>query len=211
MGQIDDILKGDVDCYVRTKGTGERFDRQRHIGLIIMGSDLSLTEHICRPEREWAATAIESGIPLLGICHGAQLIAYIRSKDKKNCIKKLTKNDRGLSQLRIKGSGLPDAQRDEIVLPAFSALLCQYHDWRYTLPPDSINLANSEDMTHSDAFRLRGKQVYGLQFHPELTASVMIGDKWAPSTTSREDCEKTEVTGRRILEGWIRQATESNG
>jgi GMP synthase-like glutamine amidotransferase len=207
MGQMEDILNGEVDCYIRKKKDGKTFEARDHIGLILMGSNRSVKKRTRKRELGWIDTAMNSTIPILGICDGAQLIAlYLNGIEAIE----LEQRDEGLSQLKIKGDGVPDAQADDddIIQPALSVLMCQDHGWRYTLPDGCVNLANSQDMKHSDAFRLPGRLVYGLQFHPELTA---VDIKWLDPRASLPDCEKVELAGKEILEEFIQQARKANG
>src|SRR3989449_4029704 len=108
---------------------------------------------------------LEAGMPALGICLGAQLIAkaagaeVTAGEEKEIGWYPLTLTEEGKKDRLL--AGLPDT------FPVF-----QWHGETFDVPRGAVRLAGSERYSNQ-AFRL-GEQVYGLQFHLETTAPMII-------------------------------------
>ncbi len=71
----------------------------------------------------------------------------------------------------------PDAIGDPVFGPAPSPLPCvHWHGDNFSLPAGAVHLARS-DLYENQAFRV-GTRAYGLQFHVEVTASLVA--HWGP-------------------------------
>lgn len=108
------------------------------------------------PEIAWLREAVLSGMPVLGICFGGQLVA------------------------RAMGGSVAPAPRSEIgwtsVWSDEPALVgegpwFQFHYDRFTVPPGAVELARTA--AASQAFVL--KRTLAVQFHPELDAAGLQG------------------------------------
>ena len=110
--------------------------------------------------------AMERRQPVLGICLGAQLIARSTgARVYKNRVKEIGWFDIHLTDYAAKDSLFEAMNRTESVF--------HWHGETFDLPAGAELLASSERCAHQ-AFRL-GDRTYGLQFHPEVTPS-MIAD-----------------------------------
>ena len=110
-----------------------------------------------KEEYRWIGAALDAGIPTLGLCQGAQMIAYHQGE----------------------WAGAPDHGTHEFGYyevtptgedPAFMdgpLHFTQAHFHTFDLPKGAVHLARSEKF-ENQAFRL-GDNVYGFQFHPEQT------------------------------------------
>jgi GMP synthase-like glutamine amidotransferase len=133
------------------------------VGLVLsLGSDWSVYWDRVRQEVEAEAallrTAHDSGIPVLGICFGGQMLAHCLG----GSVVRAPEPEIGWyavdsDQPELHGSG-----------PWF-----QWHADRFTAPPGSVRLAVSERA--EQCFRI-GRTV-GLQFHPEVNESIV--SRWA--------------------------------
>lgn len=143
-----------------------------HDGLIVLGGPMSVHDqaeypHLARAE-DLIRQAVATGIPTLGICLGAQLIAKAMGAEvRPNAVKEI-----GCYPVRL----TDDAQRD----PLFAGLgpemtVFQWHGDTFTLPPGATLLA-AAPLCHHQAFRI-GANAYGLQFHMEVTADMV--EAWA--------------------------------
>ena len=144
----------------------------QHIGaLIILGGPMSVGEEDQFPFLRWEKriirAAIDEAVPILGICLGAQLIAEsLGTKIYHGPVKEI-----GWSPISI----TPHGQVDSLLgyLPE-SATVFQWHGDGFELPQGAIHLASSVNFK-TQAFRV-GKSIYGLQFHLEVTPTMI--ERW---------------------------------
>lgn len=132
--------------------------------MVILGGPMNVDETDVYPfllsERRLIGQAVDRGIPMLGICLGAQMIARsLGARVRKNAMV-----EAGWVPVQLTQTGEAD--------PVFSHLdsvfmQFQHHEDTFDLPEGASLLATSEGCLHQ-AFRV-GKNVYGIQFHPELT------------------------------------------
>jgi GMP synthase-like glutamine amidotransferase len=115
--------------------------------------------------RDLLVSAIDDGVPTIGICLGAQLLAVAAG---------------GAVE---RGAAGPEIGLDEVTVSSSDLLLSEgvlpVVQWHYdavtTLPADAAVLASSERYP-IQAFRV-GEVAWGLQFHPEADAQLVRG--WA--------------------------------
>ena len=137
-------------------------------GLIFMGGPMSVNDGLpwLRQEEGFIRRAAARGKPVVGVCLGAQLIARsLGARVYRNAVKEI-----GWFDIRL----TPAARDDALFtgLPAQETVF-HWHGETFDLPPGAVLLASSDRCLHQ-AFRL-GSNVYGLQFHPEVTPE-MIAD-----------------------------------
>jgi GMP synthase-like glutamine amidotransferase len=139
--------------------------------VIIMGGPMSVNDEAALPwlrtEKDFIRNAIRQGIPMLGICLGAQLIAAaLDARVYPNTHKEI-----GWHPV----VSIP-SKEDSFHFPeAFYAF--HWHGETFDLPEGSIHLARSRGCAHQ-AFQI-GDCVIGLQFHLETTpesARALIGN-----------------------------------
>ena len=134
-------------------------------GVIIMGGPQSANDtHLpyIRQELAWLQKAIADGLPMLGICLGAQLMAGAAGAEI------------GPSPARELGwYPIYPAGADPLFasLPAEGLAVFQWHGETFTLPAAATLVATHPDVPQQ-AFRL-GKSQYGLQFHVEVTEQII--------------------------------------
>lgn len=142
-------------------------------GLIILGGPMGAYEKDRYPYLEKTEALIREaagrGLPVLGICLGAQLIAQaLGARVYPNHVKEI-----GLSSVVLTDQGRVD--------PLFTGMnsddlaVFQWHGDTFDLPEGAVLLAASPACRHQ-AFRY-GERVYGLQFHLEVTAEMVAS--WA--------------------------------
>lgn len=112
--------------------------------------------------RALLARAVDRGVPVLGVCLGAQLLALATGGH-------VARGERGpelgLRQVAL----LPGAADDALAgrLPATVAAPQGHVDAVHELPPDAVVLASSDLYPHQ-LFRV-GSSAWGVQYHPEVT------------------------------------------
>jgi len=156
------------------------FNINQILGLVVMGGPMNVDDVQHYPylayEPEWIRQAVNLGIPLLGICLGAQLIAKaMGAKVYPNGVKEI-----GWYPLELTRA----ATEDRLFVGCGPKMtVFQWHGDTFDLPPGSVHLAQSP-LCHNQAFHI-GPSAYGLQFHIEMT-SEMIEDWLTESVNSKE-------------------------
>ncbi len=157
-------------------------------GLVLLGGGLLPDEDDRAPwlsrERELAGQAVDTGLPTLGICLGAQLLAHIGG---------------GRVQPH---HGTPEVGSTAIVRrdesagdPLLGELPDTFHaiehhvDAITALPADAVWLAESATCG-IQAFR-RGEHAWGVQFHPEVGAQRVA--EWEPESVRRSGFDPDQV------------------
>jgi GMP synthase-like glutamine amidotransferase len=116
--------------------------------------------------RALLATAVDDGVPTLGICLGAQLLAAAGGG---SVVRGAAGPELGFGEVQV-------SVDDDLLLPAGTLPVVQWHfDAVTALPADATLLASSERYA-VQAFRI-GDVAWGLQFHVEATLP-MVAD-WA--------------------------------
>ena len=193
-------------------------DWERLRALVILGGPMSAHEESGYPFLRWEKTiiraAIGEGVPILGICLGAQLIAAALG----TAIFHGRVREIGWTPISI----TPHGQVDSLLgyLPE-TATVFQWHGDGFDLPRGAIRLASSVHY-ENQAFRV-GKQIYGLQFHLEVTPRMI--ERWieqrskelaqAPYVSPekiRSDTENYAPTlryyGERFLSEFVRRSAQ---
>jgi GMP synthase (glutamine-hydrolysing) len=182
---------------------GEPYAQENHDALIVLGGPMSANDRELEGELELIGQGLKSGTPMLGVCLGSQLIA------------------RALGARVYRNSGLEigwapvfptEAARSDPVfkdIPSPSTFF-HWHGETFDLPDGAELLARSERTRHQ-AFRY-GSNVYGLQFHPEVTAEMIAdwcrqpvncGDVATLTEPIHEDTHDQAPLAARLVEGWL--------
>jgi len=216
VGLVKPVLEnaGCVTDYVYRRTDGYRpaaFDKSSHVGLIILGDGVADADDESEygTEMAWVCAAVKTGKAVLGICHGAQLLAHLY------CGKLLTQPllVKHLREYGLRGLELTeDGEKDQVLCHVKEAQMPQWHDYRFEVPRVAVELARSTDSSrpHSEAFRI-GRNVYGLQFHPEPTLQMLQRrgkDEW---NLNQSEAVVSERTGRAVLSAWVEIALASSG
>ena len=145
-------------------------DADAYRGVLVTGSGAMVTDRADWSERSaaWLHDAAHAGTPLLGICYGHQLIAHALGGE-------VGPNPRGREMGTFALERHPEAAADPLLGhldPVFRAQTTHLQSV-LRLPEGATVLARSTLDPHH-AFRWRG-DVWGVQFHPEFSATHMRG------------------------------------
>lgn len=128
--------------------------------LVVLGGPVGVYEDGAYPflavERAFIAARLAAGMPTLGVCLGAQLIAAALGAE----VFPTGLKEIGFSELTLTAAGRSGPLRHLAGVPVL-----HWHGDTYALPPRATNLASSL-LVEQQAFSL-GRHVLGLQFHPE--------------------------------------------
>jgi GMP synthase-like glutamine amidotransferase len=138
-------------------------------------------------QRRLLREALDRGLPTLGLCLGAQLLAQVGG----GRVRRLARPAIGWVELTATAAGVEDQ-----LYASLSARhrVFEWHAYGFSLPPDAELFAGAADATQ--AFRL-GERAWGLQFHLEATERIIadwVGhydsqlrdDGFDPTTLARE-------------------------
>ncbi len=151
-----------------------------------------------RAELDWIErAALPSGKPLLGICLGAQQIARVLGA-------RVGPHPDGMVEIgyyEVRPTGR---------CPWFLTVPTMFYQWHqetFEIPRDAVHLAENA-LFPGQAFRYR-EQVYGIEFHPEMTRGMI--ESWCGSDDAPQRLDRPNAQAREAqLEGYARHAGASD-
>ena len=159
-------------------------------GVLALGGDQSVLDIDRDPmlaaEAEFLREAVERGVPVLGVCLGAQLLAHALG----GSVSRLA--HRMVEWTPIEP--LPEAERDPVVgaLPN-GAMALHWNEDGFEPPAGSVELLRRVAVG-AEAFRY-GSMAWGVQFHPEVDPQGLEG--WYLDAVSElEEAGVTEEAAR---------------
>ncbi len=150
--------------------------------LVVLGSIESVYDDgvpWIAPERATVAGAVEAGVPVLGVCFGAQLLADVLG----GSVARGDRTEIGWTRIRTSDSGL-----------VATGPWLNWHDDVINCPPDAEVVATSD--LALQAF-VAGPHT-GVQFHPEVTVDVVLG--WVDDARDGDGVADADVTA--LLSGF---------
>jgi GMP synthase (glutamine-hydrolysing) len=134
-------------------------------GAVVMGGPMNVDETERFPglaaEREWLAEATRRGMPVLGICLGAQLLARALGAE----VRPGEAKEIGFAPVEV-----PDADDPILGALAPSTDVLHWHGDVFELPDGATPLASSA-LTEHQAFR--HGNAWGVLFHPEVDSALV--------------------------------------
>jgi len=130
-------------------------------GTVIYGGPYNVLEEdrypFLKEEARWIRACMEAEVPVLGICQGAQQIAYVLGAQ----VGPISGEPHEFGYYRI------DPVQSSKEFLSGPLWVTQHHCHTFSIPKNAEHLASS-DLFPNQAFRY-GDKVYALQFHPEVT------------------------------------------
>ena len=144
-----------------------------------------------REEDAFIRRLLDLGVPTLGVCLGAQLVA--KAADAR--VYPLDEPERGWAEVEL----TDEAARD----PVFAALptrfpAFEWHYYAFDVPASGVELGRSRACPQ--AFRL-GEPAWAVQFHPEVTRTIVA--RWVEGTAEPVSGSFLAESEERIDE-WVR-------
>jgi len=174
LGTLDPLIK-EAGFRIRYVNFGrdpyQRPSLDKYEALIVLGGPMNAHQIDTYPnlvtEVNVIREAVDSGMSVLGICLGAQLLALSLGGQ----VARNEEREIGWYDVELTAPGRRDA-----VLSSFSATqsVFQWHEDGISLPDGAVNLATSPACP-VQAFRY-GEHAYGFQFHLEVDASLV--ERW---------------------------------
>lgn len=138
-------------------------------GVVVTGSAAMVSEKEDWSERtaDWLETAVKTGIPVLGVCYGHQLLAHALGG-------RVGRNPHGRQIGTVQAQLTADGKDDPLLgyLPETFAAQTSHLESVLELPSGAMRLATSP---RDDNFAIRfAEKAWGIQFHPEFSEPVML-------------------------------------
>jgi GMP synthase (glutamine-hydrolysing) len=196
LGTLDPLFKR-AGFRIRYVNFGRHPDAQPCLdgynGLVVLGGPMSVDDTAEHPhlitELHLIEQALQRGVPVLGICLGAQLIAKaLGARVSRNAEKEIGWHD-----------VVPTAEgRTDLLFTNFGEreTLFHWHSDTFEIPHGAVHLAESA-LCSNQAFRY-GTNIYGFQFHLEADARLI--ERWLRVPVHRRELESThgEIAPDRI-------------
>lgn len=188
---------GVLDALIRARGHRIRFYNfhrhpgarprvDRYDGLIVLGGPMNVGDVDAYPhlaaELDAIRAAADRGIPVLGICLGAQLLAHAFGA----AVGPAPGWEIGWHEL----ASTPAGAADPVVAPlAPRCRLFQWHGQTFELPRGAELLMTGDPCVHQ-AFRI-GENGYGFQFHLEVDEHLI--HRWTTVKAYREELARSDA------------------
>ncbi|WP_412057228.1 glutamine amidotransferase [Bartonella sp. DGB2] len=167
-GRVGQLLQGAgfaLDIYRPPLGQRLPEDLSPYSGVVVFGGPMSANddhESYIRAELVWIERVLAAQKPFMGICLGAQLLARCSG----GCVGRQADGE-----VEIGWYPLEVTKEGEGLLPWPKMVYHFHNEGIYDLPKEAQILARSRTYP-VQAFRYNG-HAWGVQFHPELTRSMM--------------------------------------
>lgn len=129
-------------------------------GVILSGSPCSVRD---QGSPNVDIKAFEEKMPVLGVCYGAQMIAHQHGGN----VMASTHREYGRAKLTK-----VDHHNDLFKEIALDSQVWMSHADTIASVPDSFEIVASTPSVKVAAYKVKGKDVYGIQFHPEVTHTL---------------------------------------
>src|SRR5437764_25789 len=116
--------------------------------------------------RAFLRQALDGGIPVLGICLGAQVLARVLGA----AVDRAPRRELGFSRIEFTEAGRQEPWLQPFARDPGAGLTFQWHEDTFALPPGATLLATGPDRL-VQAYRVGS--ALAVQFHPEVTADEL--------------------------------------
>jgi GMP synthase (glutamine-hydrolysing) len=169
--------------------------------VLVLGGSMHVDQEDAHPwlagEREWLRDLLDSGVPILGVCLGAELVAAAAGWE----VTPLSLPEIGWHEVELTQAGGADPLLS-VVPERFAAM--QWHSYAAEPPVEAAVLARNPSC--AQAYRV-AEIAWGIQFHAEVDAAGIHRwvDDGADGADAREvglDAEAVRERTRREIAGW---------
>ena len=218
-GNIKAVLEQDGVDHVVIEAWRSDLPHVDDVGaLVVLGGTMNVDELDAYPflkgSRELMTSALERGVPTLGVCLGSQMMARVLDAE----VRRAPARNAYFSPLEITEEGAGDP-----VMEPFTGgrAVLQFHEDTFELPDEAVLLATSSRSGLSQAFRY-GENAYAVQFHFEVDDSIVQGwvrnigepsmtEGWGTSTDElgrqgAAHLDAQDLAGRKLFRNFLRLA-----
>ena len=152
----------DLGCYSEiypSTVSAEELNSKNVIGIILTGGPQSVYDE---SSQKLHPSILELGLPILGICYGAQLLAFMLGGK----VTETEKPEYGNTATRFDNDSLLFRGMSQT-----SDTFMSHADYIKELPPSFRTIASTGG-TENAAYENPEKRIYGVQFHPEVVHTV---------------------------------------
>jgi GMP synthase (glutamine-hydrolysing) len=166
---------------------------------MVFGGEMHVDQDALHPwlraEKRLIRELLDRGVPVLGVCLGAQLLAEAAGSQPRRA----ARPEIGWHRVEVTLEGARDPVIGPLA-PGFEVFL--WHSYEAPLPPGSIALAQTPLCLQ--AFRLGDARAWGVQFHAEVSPATLEGwlDGWEESDDDAAgglDAEEIRRQSRRKI------------
>lgn len=147
---------------------------------MVFGGGMNVDQESAHPwlrdEKQLIRELLDGGLPILGVCLGAQLLAEVAGAQPRRA----DRPEIGWHRVEVTPQGAGDPLIGPLA-PGFEVFL--WHGYEAPLPPGAVALASTPLCLQ--AFRLGEARAWGVQFHAEVTGAYL--DTWLDGWESDED------------------------
>jgi GMP synthase (glutamine-hydrolysing) len=148
-----------------TEGTPPPDAMANFQAVMVFGGAVNADQEAAHPwlrnEKQLLAALLARGMPLLGVCLGAQMLAEAAGSPARRA----AAPEIGWVEVRVTDAGATDPLIGPLA-PRLSAF--EWHSYEFPLPAGAVALARSAACLQ--AFRV-GERAWGIQFHAEVTVA----------------------------------------
>lgn len=148
--RLEDVSVRDVAAIIPMGGNAHAWDEDAY--------------PLVRSERALLRDAVDAGVPVFGICLGAQILVRALDGD----VRPAPEPEIGWLDIEPTAEAAGDPVFRHLESPT------SVYQWHYDVfePPAGAHVLASSEAAPNQAFRLNGADVWGIQFHPEATPDL---------------------------------------
>jgi len=180
----------ELDQWLRAETESPPSDPAGYDAVMVLGGAMH-ADHVQRhpwlgPEKALLGELLERGVPLLGVCLGAQLLSEAAGATPRPA----SRPEIGWHEVEVTSEGADDPLLGPLA-PRFEAF--QWHSYEFPLPPGATPLARSAVCLQ--AYRA-GDAAWGIQFHAEVTRDD--AEAWIDDYRSDEDAVRIGLDSEEL-------------
>jgi GMP synthase (glutamine-hydrolysing) len=182
----------ELEAWLPAETTSPPRELHAYEAVLVFGGAMHVDQETSHPwlrtEKALLRQSLAAGVPLLGVCLGAQLIAEAAGAPPRRA----SRPEIGWHQVALSAEGSGDPLLGPLGRQ-FQAF--QWHSYEFPLPPGATPLATSDVCLQ--AYRI-GERTWGIQFHAEVTGED--AETWIDDYRSDEDAVRIGLEPAQLRE-----------